>query len=150
MLKIIDPHKKISREVTEKDISTIIKIAFDMANYCSFPEKHWNIKAVMALAHCQVEKKDPLRFFTTVDGELIINPVIIRHTEVTVDSLEGCVSFPSEPSIIVQRWNKCEVKYQVLENNKLVEKEEKLSGLRAKVFQHEIDHFDAKYIYELK
>lgn len=147
MIKIIDPHKKVSREVTEKDIKSVITIAADMAEFCKNPIG--NQREILALAHQQIEKKDPMRFFVTQYGDIIINPEITRHTNSTVDSREGCVSFPNEPSIIVQRWNKCEVKYQKIEDNKLTLCGEKLSGQEAKMFQHELDHLDAKYIYEI-
>ena len=147
MINIIDPHKNVSREVKEADIQRVEKIALEMIEFCKNPQG--NFREILALAHQQVEKKDPLRFFVTEFNEIIINPVITRHTEVTIDSKEGCVSFPNESMITVQRWNKCEVKYQKIENSKLISCEEKLNGQRAKMFQHEIDHLDAKYIYEL-
>lgn len=147
MINIIDPHKNKSREVREKDISRVRTISIDMLELAKNPPS--SLKRIVALAHSQVEKKDPLRFFVMDSGEIIINPQIIKHTNTTVDSEEGCLSFPNEPSVIVQRWNKCEVNFQKIESNKLVNYKENTNGQRAKMFQHEIDHFNAKYIYEL-
>jgi peptide deformylase len=146
MIKIIDPHKKISKEVTISDISKVMLVANDMLDFCRNPKE--NFKRILAIAHCQIELENPLRFFVTETGEIIINPKIIRHTNTTVDSQEGCLSFPGEPSITVQRWNRCEVGYQIIENNKFLYVAEGINGQRSKMFQHEIDHFNGKYIYE--
>ena len=100
----------------------------------------------LAVAHPQITDNDPLRFFVMKTGEIIVNPVITRHTRHTVDSKEGCLTFPDEHDVIVQRYNKCEVEYEDINN--LGEKiKESLSGIKSKIFQHEIDHFDCKYIY---
>jgi len=144
---IINPHKNISREVNDLDIEIIKKIAPAMIDFCKNPKG--NFKEILALAHCQVEEEEPLRFFVTNEDEIIINPEIIRHTKTTVKSEEGCVSFPNTKPVIVERWNKCEVIYQTIENNKLSEfKKENLSGQKAKMYQHEIQHFAGQNIYD--
>ena len=144
----VKPHKKISREVEEKDFNKVIKDAHIMYNLCfTQRDKYGGAKAV---AHPQIDKNDPLRFFVTKEKKIVINPVITRHTNHTVDSLEGCLSFPDYPMIVVQRWNKCEVEYFTLdkEGKKLIKVFEKLNGTEAKVFQHEIQHLDSIYIYK--
>jgi len=144
---IVKPHKLISSDVMEEDISGVATEYFAMLNYCLHPQKQYKI--ILAVAHPQTIDKNPLRFFVTVEKELIINPVITRHTRHTVDSLEGCLSFPNNTNITVQRYNKCEVEYCLIdEDNNLIKKEESLSGQRAKMFQHEIDHLDGIYIYD--
>jgi peptide deformylase len=119
-------------------------------------------KSFYAIAHPQCEKHKPLRFFVVNDKAdifqefrslVIINPVIIRHTEAMIDSEEGCATFPTMPANIVKRWNKCEVEFNTLdfdkENNPVMSARKTLniSGKLAKVFQHEVDHLNAKYIY---
>jgi len=144
---LIDAHGKISKKIENEDIEKVIKDAHIMYNICH--STFGFHRGFLAIAHPQIEKKSPLRFFITEDNEIIINPVIIRHTKTTIDSEEGCATFLDRNPIIVQRYNKCEVKYQTLIDNKLSEfKLEELSSLRARVFQHEIDHLDAIYIYD--
>lgn len=120
-------------------------------------------KRFYAIAHPQVEAEDPLRFFVLNNKTdefkrwpeiVIINPVVLRHTNMATDSEEGCASLSTMPVIAVQRWTKCEVEFTPLqfdkENNPIMGKRKtmNLSGKAAKVFQHEQDHLDAKYIYK--
>jgi len=144
-MNIIDPHKKISRLVTGEDLVRVKNEAVAMIDFCKNPTG--NLKQILSLAHPQIEKKDPLRFFVTENGEIIINPKITNHTKTTIDSFEGSVSFPNEPMITVQRWNVCELVYSTLEEGRLITCNEHVKGRRAEMFQHEIDHLDAKYIY---
>jgi len=148
----VPPHRKISREVTEKDLNRVKEDGHILYNLC-FTQRGPHYKGGFAVAHPQITKKDPLRFFVIYDKRIIINPVIVNHTNSTVDSEEGCLTYPDKPMITVQRWNKCEVEYQVFgeKDDKLVLSEkikQNLSGKDAKIFQHEIDHLDAKYIYD--
>jgi len=143
----VDPHKKISVEVKEKDLPIIIKDTKLMYILCFIQRGLY--PGALAIAHQQINKKNPLRFFVTNEKKIIINPVIIRHTNTTIDSKEGCMSFPDNSQIIVQRYNKCEIEYQTISDDKklLINKKCSLSGLTAKIYQHEIDHFDCKYIF---
>ena len=145
---IVTPHNIISREVTGEDLEVILKISKEMLEYCRKPMGIF--KSILALAHAQVENKSPLRFFVTTEGEIIVNPEIRRHTQSCVKSKEGCCSFPDRYSIEVDRWNKCEVDYYLLQEDGTLSEliYEKLSGVRAKMFQHEIQHFEGRYIYE--
>lgn len=146
----VKPHEKISKKVLENDLSRVLKDAKIMYNLCFV--KYGIHSGALAIAHQQIDSKNPLRFFITREKEIIINPTIVRHTNHTVDSKEGCLSFPDNIPIIVQRYNKCEVNYQTIEGNgeKLINKECKLSGLKARIFQHEINHLDCIYIFNIK
>lgn len=144
-LQIVNPHFINSRKVKEKDLERIRKDSKLMYELCF--EKHGRYGGGMGVAHCQITDKDPLRFFTTKDNETIINPRIINHTKTTVKSKEGCLSFADKPERLIDRWNKCVVRYSLLTDNGLKEMEENISGKRAFVFQHEIDHFYSKYIW---
>ena len=80
------------------------------------------------------EDVEGLRDFKRV----IINPIIIEETGTEWKFEEGCLSIPGiredvsrKPDIIVEYYN---------ENFELVE--EKLSGLAARVVQHEYDHIE--------
>lgn len=144
----VKPHRKKARNVESTDLPTVIRDSHILYNLCF--TRQGNQAGALAVAHSQINDKDPLRFFVIADKNLIINPVITRHTKSLVKSEEGCTTYPDEKMIEVDRWNKCEVDYQTLElDGKLTEvKHENLDGKMAKIFQHEIDHLDARYIYD--
>jgi len=158
-ISIVHPHKVVSRLVEEKDIDRVYEDSKEI--YKIFGRRVGLYNTFLAIAHPQITKKEPLRFFVinpslkiTEDfpEAVIINPEIIRHTNNTVDSEEGCLSFPTIPPTIVQRWNKCEVRFKVLTPDRKISDwfTMNLSGMMAKVFQHEADHLDSKYIYLIK
>jgi peptide deformylase len=70
-----------------------------------------------------------------------------------VDSKEGCSSFPDKLPIIVPRSRLVTVKYRVLarpyDGILSPEKTEEFSGQLAFIFQHEMDHFEAKYVFDV-
>lgn len=162
MLNIVTPHDKVARLVTEKDLAQVYNFADSIAIMNNTPIGVY--QRFFAIAHPQVNETDPLRFFVLnhlsqefegFRSVVIINPVILDHTESTIDSEEGCASFSMLPTRIVQRWNKIEVEYSPLEfdeNQKPVLGKRismNLRGRKSKVFQHEIDHLNGKYIYEI-
>lgn len=114
-----------------------------MIKLCKKP--HGKKKGAHALAHCQVIDNDPLRFFVTREGDIYINPIIKKHTKVTVDSLEGCMFYPDNNDIIVQRYHKCDVIYYDKDWNEI---NYTISGRLSKIFQHELNHFEGKTIYD--
>ena len=157
---IIDKHETISRLVTTEDIPVVVKEADKIAELLFKPMGMY--KSFFAIAHPQIEKDHPLRFFvlSTIDVDIecdkimvVINPIITKHTNGTVDSQEGCATFNKLPMVTVQRWNKCTAEYSLL----LFDKNKKpfiskritlnLTGKLARIFQHETDHLNAKYIY---
>lgn len=80
------------------------------------------------------EDTDGLRNFKRV----FINPIIIEETGTSWKFEEGCLSIPGiredvsrQPDIIVEYYNE---KFELVE--------EKLSGLAARVVQHEYDHIE--------
>lgn len=147
--RIVPEHRKESREVVEGDEERVAEEAKVLYNICYSKNGPYN--GAIAMAHPQIDDKDPLRFFVTADAELIINPVIVRESNFKVDSKEGCYTYPEiPPKKNVKRSNKIEVEYQTLdEDGKLTRVGFKgLGGKWAKVWQHEISHLDAKYIYD--
>jgi len=162
-MEIIAPHENVSRLVTPEDIEKVYKDAEEIAPLLN--KQLGRYPGFYAIAHPQVEKDRPLRFFVInpragifnqFRSIVIINPVITNHTNSTIDSIEGCATFSKFKEKTVQRWNKVEVEFSDLEFDQekkpLLGKRKKLSlnGRLSKVFQHEIDHLDAKYIYDLK
>ena len=162
-LEIVKPHIKISREITQEDLASP-EFGLLCANMIALCRKGNGVyEGFFAVAHPQVNNTDPLRFFIIGDkykhkfeDQIIANPVITRHTKTTVKSYEGCLSFSNYPMTEAQRYNKTEVDYTpvildkegkaIFSNKKHVN----LSSKEAKIFQHEIDHLDAKYIYPLE
>lgn len=66
-----------------------------------------------------------------------INPEIISGTE-TIRDLEGCLSFP-DLWMYVERYKVIKVKYYNVAGERV---EQELTGLMARVFQHELQHLD--------
>ena len=60
---------------------------------------------------------------------------------ITLGFLEGCLSFPGFFGR-VKRWLSIRAIWQEVKGDKLVKKEESLSGFEAVVWQHERDHLD--------
>ena len=173
-ISIVKPHGKISREVKDRDIKRVVKVANIMAVFCHNIVMKGFAKDVFALSHPQVESEDPLRFFIinpmskliredvdkTIGKFVIINPKIVRHTQIKVSKPEGCVSFLGMDNVEVARYNKIEAEYQVFDVKDMkvsVEKREFIlskpirkdfSGTLAQIFQHEIDHLDCIYIHK--
>jgi peptide deformylase len=146
-LRLVKPHTKVSRDVITDDLPRVLEEAKVLYNLCYslvgiYPGAH-------AMAHPQIDDKDPLRFFVTANKEIIINPKITRHTKTPVDSKEGCMSYSDQPKKMVGRYHKVEVDYQTLDNDgKLTEvMHSNIQGKNSFITQHEVDHLDAKYIY---
>lgn len=147
--KIVPPHNKKSRLATDEDAGNISEISKTLYEIC--------LVGAYAMHHSQIEAEDPINFFVTKEKKIIINPKITRHSNYFADSNEGCMSFLLKDRVTVPRWQKCEVEFQTI----MVDPEDKdkfklssviqedLSGKNAHVFQHELDHGEAKFIYEL-
>lgn len=152
--RYVAPHDKKSRDVTDADILRVAEEAKILYGLCFLP--HGKYLGGEAMAHPQIDDKDPMKFFVTKTQDLIINPEIINHTNTLIEKPEGCMSFPEEPIINVNRWNKVTIRYKTLNSEgKLTDWiEENANGLRAQMFQHEIQHLgllgDDHYIYKIK
>lgn len=152
--RLVMPHRKVSRQVTEADVERVIEEAKILHAICF--ERFGLYHGAYAMHHSQIENEDPLDFFVTQKHKIIINPVIKEHSNYTVDHTEGCVTYPGEAQAVVQRWQKIEVEYVTImtdpDKNKFVLSsviQDSLSGMEAKVFQHESDHGKAKYVHDL-
>lgn len=150
--RYVAPHKVKSRWVTNADIETLKSEGDVMVNLCTIPKGMYG--NVAAIAHSQIEDKEPLRFFAMPDGLLVINPVIFRHTNAEIEKSEGCMSFTEEPMKKVPLYHKITVLYQVikqkedgsLELSDVIE--EGYAGPLSAIFQHECSHLNGKYIYD--
>ena len=150
--RYVEPHKKLSRFITDKDINIVLSEGKVMLELCRIPRGIYG--NIAAIAHPQINDVDPLRFFVTAAGMLIINPVIINHTKTPIFKDEGCMSYPEELIKKVARYNKIIVEYQTLlkgEDGKPALSPvitEGYNGNIANVFQHEIGHLNGVYIYD--
>lgn len=141
-VRFIPPHRKASRLATPEDIDRIANECMKMVElFQEFPN-------CVGIAHPQIEEKDPLRFFLTKD-EVVINPVMTRHGSYTVPGAEGCMSYQGRPHLMKDRYHKIDVSYQTLREGKLVDVERTVSGYMARIFQHEMDHLDGRYCYDV-
>lgn len=142
---IIPPHKKISKEVLE--LTDNLKKDIEGMKELVRVNKFENGRMGYAVAHCQVSE-DPYKIFVAVQNILsnsvVINPRILEKSEpYTVKEL--CLSFPYRSEIKVRRYNKIKVKYL---DEQMEEHEEELEGIKAQIFQHEIQHFSGRTIYD--
>ena len=148
-----EPHSKKARWVTSDDIERVIKDGQDLVAMCSLPRGKYS--GIAALAHSQIDNKNPLRFFVLPTGMIIINPVIINHTNTEIMKPEACMSHPEKDILPkVPRYNKVTVLYQTLITKALEDKptlsepsEENMGGWKGHVFQHEISHLNGADIY---
>lgn len=142
------PHDIKSRDVREEDVKRVLVASQIMAGLCR--SKMGGYESGLALAHSQITEEDPLRFFVTVAGDIIINPIITRQTKVGVHKMEGCLTYYLDPPKMVSRSYKIEVSYRTITDKEELSEviHKKVKGLQAQVFQHEIGHMEGKYIYD--
>lgn len=153
MTRYVPPHKIKSRKVLVADLEKVLAEGQDLLMLCHFPRGKFS--KIHAIAHPQIEDKDPLRFFVLPNGFIVINPFIYDHTKALLFDTEGCLSFPDEdPKTMVPRYYKIQIKYQTVlrdKKNKIglsdfIDVE--IKGPAARVFQHELDHLNGYNIYE--
>jgi len=145
---LIPPHDVVSRVVTKEDIERIHKDSPLMTVLCN-EDTGYNKTGGFVVAHSQITKDDPLRFFVLRDGKVFINPVIVNQTKVGKLVVEGCLSIPDKPHIRIQRPYKITVQYQTLTEDGTGLTEPYTAGFKgvaAQIFCHEVDHFDGKYV----
>jgi peptide deformylase len=73
-----------------------------------------------------------------VDGQLCINPITTSKSNSTAFEEEGCLSIPNT-QVIVERSTWIRGEYIGRSGDKITWK---LAGLKARVWQHEMDHLD--------
>lgn len=155
---MIKTPKKKSKEVLE--FATIAKEAAAMMRLLQTyrspagkgPDQHF------ALHHSQFSS-NPYNFFVinnwvvnAPENEVcvVVNPKIIEKDSSTRKRVrEGCMSFPFRNGILVNRYDKIKVTFQVPseDGKKLLDKEEEMTGIMAQIFQHEVQHAHGHHIY---
>jgi len=166
-IRIVEPHKEVSAWAGTNDLKRILDEGAQMITAMDRIEKTTKT-VIYALSHAQVTNKKPLRFFMlnphnplirdmlrsySMTSTIFINPKITNHTKVPVPSEEGCVTFLDCKNTVVQRFHKIEVTYATLKPLPFGDPEWvtvenfSCSSLFARIFAHEIDHMDARYIF---
>lgn len=166
-IKFVPPHDFKSRTVTDSDLPRVLADAKQMQMMMHELVSSGFLAAVYALSHSQITGTRPLRFFVingespqvkkewTHDQYVVLNPEIIRHTQVPAHKEEGCATFPRYPMKKVERYNRGAVRFQLIEWDGKTPRlsapiEEESDGLVFQMFQHEIDHHNCKYIHKLE
>ena len=138
--------KRSSVPVCEADIEKVKADAKKMLKICK--TKYGRYPFAWAIAHCQVNHDNPLRFFVTIEGKTIINPKIQESSGV-IKQLEGCYSYVHRNEVMKTRYKKVKVKFDLIDEKGKYHKDkvEFFEDLWSRVFQHEIDHFNGMAIY---
>lgn len=142
--------KKQSRKVMPEDMARVRSLVPEIHKLCLEPLGTFT-NGAYAIAHCQVDQDDPLRFFVLNDGTCVINPRItyigkpFRHTE-------GCMSACDVQALLgVQRYHSVDADFIGLSSHDSPEENQeglRIEGLLALVFQHEVDHMNGKHIFQ--
>ncbi len=143
-MEIIKPHSKVSAICEALPLEDVE----DMREMLKL-QRFANGRKGYAIAHCQVSEY-PLAFFVARKGvlphDVVLNPEIISKRQ-PFKSKELCLSFPDRGEVVVERANIIEVKYQ---DENFEWHTGKFSGTAALVFQHEMEHFEGRNIYDNK
>lgn len=164
-LQIVKNHFIPGAKVTK--YSQIAGIVVEMRTMIKAGIKKGEYNTGFALAHNQVEDKNPLAFFVMHDdyvgvgkmfeAHAIINPEILETPEfIDVDGIkrkniyeveEGCFSFPFRQPKKIKRFFRIQVRYYISGFFGLKKIEKWIEGLPAHIFQHEEQHCRGKNIY---
>lgn len=157
--KYVEPHRKPARKVEESDIKRVLEEAALMHEMCMVGRGEFN--TAHAIAHTQVDDKDPLRFFVNAEGQIYINPWITGKGHEIITLQEGCMSWPSEPLKTVIRYKKVVAKYRTIGHKEdkntgedlgqyflTNEVTSEMSGTEGQVMQHECQHLNGSDIYQ--
>ncbi|MDD2916924.1 MAG: peptide deformylase [Candidatus Gracilibacteria bacterium] len=130
-----------SPAVLSNEIKQYIQLAEDMVRYIKNPD---NGGVGLAAPQIGVNKRI-IAVSLMRDGDdenyktiAMINPQIIEHSNEMECDNEGCLSIPGENGD-VERWRRVKVSYT---DTSLRTQTILLSGLAARIVQHEVDHLD--------
>lgn len=153
LARYCEPHSVKSKIVTKEDIENVLADGKDLVAMCNLPRGKYS--GIAALAHSQIENKNPLRFFVFPTGMVIINPVIINHTKMALLKVEACMSKSDNDPIKIPRYNKITVNYQTFVKEEGSDipvlsgiMTEEYNGGIGHVYQHECQHLNGFNIYD--
>lgn len=143
---------EISTPVLKEDMERVLKDAEQMLFICEY-NLTGNDRPVIALSHCEVARKS-LTFFVidspkerySFDYNIIINPKITeRQKEYSIKEI--CPSFPYLNETRVKRHKTIKVEFRDKDFNKHTMY---IDGRLAQIFEHQIEHFNAIYPYDIQ
>lgn len=143
---IIKPNHKKSQLVTlySEELLADIALMRQMLKDQNFE----NNQKGFAIAHCQVSE-NPLTLFVVeksiMKNDVIVNPELIGAGGRYM-ATEGCLSFPNLPMTKVRRYKEMVVRYETPDGQQI---QETLTGVKAQIFQHEMEHFEGTNIYNI-
>lgn len=135
--------RKVAEKVNIKNYASAVKLWKEMLKYIKNPDNGWVWLAAPQVWHsiqlCVVSllKDREDENFKTI---ILINPVIKEHSEDIECESEWCLSVPWE-NWEVERYKSIKLEYM---DEKKAKKTLILSGLSARIVQHEIDHLNGK------
>lgn len=129
-----------ARDVWSTDMRRVAKDAEDM----KYLLEHSRLDAACGyLTHIHVARRDPLRFFITHTGEVVINPVILQASKERIMGEERCIYEDTVHPLERHSW--IEVQYvqfiDLLTPN--VARRKKIHTNEARHWLHAIDHLGA-------
>ena len=133
--------RKVALEVKQSELNNVIKLWKEMIKYIKNPDNWWVWLAAPQVWHTirlivvSLLKDREDENFKTI---MMINPVILEHSEETCKDEEWCLSVPGE-KWQVQRYNSIKVSFIDEKKSKQVLV---LNWLSARIVQHEIDHLN--------
>jgi peptide deformylase len=142
-IEIVQPHRVISRKVTVEDMPRVLELASEMKRWMKYKG------GCVGLAHAQFDDKDPLAFFVT-ENEIVINPEITATSDKMIPSREGCMTFPKKDRIMHDRHLSIIVEHNKFKNGRLHRNSKTVFGFDAVIYQHEIDHINGVYCYDVE
>ena len=134
--------RNVSENIRASEIKKFVKLGQEMIKYIKNP-KHWGVwLAAPQVWHNKrlivvslLKDWDSEESFKTV---MMINPIILEHSEHKNIDIEWCLSVPWE-KWKVERYDNIRLQYI---NDKWATQILLLEWLRARIVQHEIDHLD--------
>ena len=134
--------RTVSSEIKMSEYKKYVKLGNEMIKYIKNPKHGWvwlaapqvwynkRLIVVSLIRDWEAEES-----FKTI---MMMNPVIVDHSESTNSDTEGCLSVPGKKGK-VSRYDNIKLIYM---DEKWQEKTLILDSLRARIVQHEIDHLD--------
>jgi peptide deformylase len=149
------PHHIMSQQVRSwKDIKDDAR---EMIALAAGTFKEGNYEHCFALSHSQVSDHPKTFFVVNLENEemkklfssaVIVNPCIVDAKD-EIKHKEACMSRPHRQPSWRLRWNKITVKYWIPKTvfgiTFLWPQKETCEGLKAFLFQHEMEHFEGIY-----
>lgn len=135
--------RKVAQTVNDKDFNSAIKLWKEMLKYIKNPDNWWVWLAAPQVWHSirvivvsLLRDREDENFKTVI----MINPIIMEHSEEKECESEWCLSVPGK-KWEVERYKKIKLTYI---DDKKSKKSLILEWVSARIVQHEIDHLDGK------